>query len=44
MKKFIWTVSNPQEWSPFSLWTVGLAAAFTFAVLFGQAFDANFPA
>ncbi len=42
MKKFIWTVSNPQEWSPFSLFAVGIAAAFTFSVLFGAAFDAQF--
>ena len=44
MKKFFWTLTNPQEWSTGSLWAVGIAAAFTLAVLYGQAFDVNFPA
>ncbi|MGN0024162.1 MAG: hypothetical protein ACI351_01875 [Candidatus Avelusimicrobium sp.] len=44
MKNFLHVLSTPEEWSLVSVWLVGLAAAFTLAVLFGAAFDANFPA
>lgn len=42
MKIFFHTLTTPEDWSPVSLWAVGIMFAFTLAVLAGNAFDANF--
>lgn len=41
MKTFLHTLTTPEEWSPFSIFVVGIMFAFTLAVLAGNAFDAN---
>lgn len=41
MKTFLHTLTTPEEWSPVSLWAVGIMFALTLAVLAGNAFDAN---
>nr|QGT50628.1 hypothetical protein Elusimicrob1349_0980 [uncultured Elusimicrobia bacterium] len=42
MKRFFEVLTTPEEWSVVSLLLVGFAGAWTLAVLFGAAFDANF--
>lgn len=42
MKIFFHTLTTPEDWSPFSIFVVGIMFAFTLAVLAGNAFDANF--
>ncbi len=42
MKKFFDVLTSPEEWSLASIVLVGFAGAWTLAVVFGAAFDANF--
>ena len=44
MKTFWHVLTTPEEWSLISIILVGLMFLWTFSVLFGEAFDANFPA
>jgi hypothetical protein len=42
MKRFFYMLSAPEEWSPASVFAVGLAFVWALAVLAGAAFDAQF--
>lgn len=42
MKTFWLVLTTPEEWSVGSVWAVGLMAAWTLAVLYGAAWDANY--
>ena len=44
MRNFLHTLTTPEEWSLISIILVGLMFLWTFSVLVGEAFDANFPA
>lgn len=44
MKTFWHVLTTPEEWSIVSIILVGLMFLWTFSVLVGEAFDANFPA
>lgn len=43
MRNFLRVLTTPEEWSIGSILAVGMMAAWTLAVLYGAAFDANFP-
>lgn len=42
MRNFLHTLTTPEEWSPASVFAVGLAFIWALAVLAGAAFDAQF--